>query len=363
MNQLNITPALCLTKHADLVSLVDESNGIVCAVAMPQLEGVRSTLTWQHPLSLWHNAKGLIAQPHSWLAKQEKNILAGLLITTYKHYGLLEEHQLSGVELNAILSTAEKDSIIKLLMLATRFNPRNVLGVGNLVIDWHDVSQQASMDKALQAYYNRIRPYFIRLDTDTDTAARIKALDMRAREGRQLAGGQCLSGKQTLSNMEKEFDSKLQSYKRELKALIATAREQKQADGSTVLTAKQVETLLALSKHRNLVTMSDSLRANIKTKLAAMPYDWAQQIGKILEGSVNPYDRALVESGLERASEAFAPAMRFATVAEMLAYRRSLAPTACEASHVANSTPALNDDDLEDLGDDLGDEEAGLADL
>lgn len=328
MNQLNIAPRLCLTKQHEVTALVDESNGIVCAIAMPSIsEEVRSVLTWQHPLSLWHNVKGLLQQPTSWFEKLDQNILAGLFITTYNHYSLLEPYQLSGAELNAILQTASKESIIALLQLAAHFTSKNTLGVGCLVLDWQDVSQRANLTSTLVAYYKRIRPYFIRLDNSEvqdNTAQRIKRLDMLAREGRQLAGGTYLSGKQTLSSMEKEFDAKLKANKKELKTLLLVAKDSKDASGAPHLTAKQLSTLQTIGTGRNLVTLNDELKAKIKAKLSALSLEWATQIVKIIDDSHNPYDRALVEQGLERASESFSPAMQFKTIAELLAYKRSL---------------------------------------
>lgn len=300
----------------ETMALVCERSGIKSRVDVQAIEGF--ALTWQHPLSLWHNAKGFAKQPTSYLEGLNNNTLAGLFITIYDHFSLLEPYQLNGVELNSIIETASKESLIPLIQLSSFMTEKNTLGVGCLVVEWQDIKQDQTADKVLKQYYKRIKPYFIRQDNKEvqDNVARNARATLLAREGRALAGGTYISGKKTLSDMEKDFELKLKAHKKELKIL---------AD-SSCFNNKQREILKALAVKRNLVDMDKAKRDGMIAKLEAMQTDAATQVAKILAETYNPYDAVVsVAEELERIGDLVEQEKPvFKSVAEMLAYRKSL---------------------------------------
>lgn len=338
---MRVEAKVCLTKQQEVLAVVCEKTGIASAMVIADLAGKKEVLTWHHPFAYWSNVEGLI-KDRSWLEKVDNQVLAGLFITCYSHYDLLDLEGLNAVEGNAVLKTASSETLISLVYQARVFNKKNTSGVGMLSVDWPAMKDSASAEGLLKGYLKRITPYFNRPEEGNKKQDRLFAMSIEAREGRILAGGEYLSGKRTLSDHEREFEANLRSNRAEGRVLVEDMRARQ------IISDKQKGILESTLKGRGLVNLPDEKRADIAEKLIAMNDKGAARFAEILKASVNPYDifHRGVES-LDSVSEEFRKDNKPVSIADILAERKRKAAIKAEIMAASRELDTDTDADMD----------------
>lgn len=345
---MRVDAKVCITKQQEIIAVVCEKTGINSALVISDLAGKQEVLTWHHPFAYWSNVEGLI-KDRAWLEKVDNQVLAGLFITAYSRYELLDLQGMNAVEGNAVLKTASNETLINLVYQARVFNKKNTSGVGMLSVDWPAIKDSASAEGLLKGYLKRITPYFDKPEEGNKKQDRLFAMSIEAREGRILAGGEYLSGKSTLSDHEREFEANLRSNRAEGRVLVDDLRARQ------VISDKQKGILESILKGRGLVNLPDEKRADIAEKLIAMNDKGAARFAEILEASVNPYDifHRGAES-LDSVSEEFRKDSKPVSIADILAERKRKAAIKAEIMAASKELDTDTDTDMDtDMDDDI----------
>lgn len=334
---MKISPRVCLTKQQEVQACVCLKTGIVSALVVPQVpkgsKGEAFVFEYIHPLSYWSNAQGMVKAGRAYLAQLEPQMLAGLILTTFGHYSLLDRYELSAVEANEILCTASKDSLTELLVLAGLLTEKNSEYTPALTLEWKDLRYAQTIDAQLLEYIKTLRSEFIAIPQADATSQRIKILNASVGQGRTFKNGvQYLSKKQVMASFEKEFEVTFKAAKLEIKGLILDLY----ANTSRIpgLTLKLIDFLQALTAGRNLVAMSNEIRIKLQEKLNALSCPETSRIAELLKACYNPYDIfAKADEGLDRASDAFTKPQAPRSLKEILEAKKLAANPALSKGH------------------------------
>ena len=274
---MKINPKLCITKQQKVVACSCKVTGINSALVVPAIAGY--VFEYQHPLAYFSNCQGMIKQGARYLRELDQQILAGLFISSYQHYGLLDLLELSAQEANAILCTASQASLIEALELVPLFTQQNVVASPIFALYWKGLQPQADVNGELTNFVRRLAKDF---KTPSATAEerkqmQITVLNKTAIERRMNGGFIALSSSRvTLSDIEKDFEEDFKEWKKEAKRLIAALA------ANSLLSADFVSFLKTVNKDRNMVTMSKSLREKVSTKLNESSHPDALKLAKII---------------------------------------------------------------------------------
>lgn len=227
------------------------------------------------PLAKWDCVRGYARLGMVQLEQLDKETLAGLVIAGFQHWSMLDRGELSAPEANAILRTAHKTLLARMLRMLAYITPDKAAGLPMLFLDWADFRDEQTADRRLRAHIDRIGPILDQEMREAAAAAARKAdqteaayqavLRIQGHKGRILAGGVYLSAKTTLAGQGKELDEKLKHARKALRMAAADLY----AVG--VLTGKQADMLAELTKGRALITMAQDSRDKIIAKLQGMP--------------------------------------------------------------------------------------------
>lgn len=311
---MKITPKICLTKQQEVIAVSCSKTGINSALVMPNIPGM--VFEYIHPLAYWANVQGVLKQGRKYLEKLEPQIQAGLVISAYQHFNLLDLYTLTAQEANAVLCTASQDTLVDALVLASHFTAQKAVGTPILSMEWKDIKNWQTIDQTLSAYIKRIKPDFIRPELSPEEARqqRIQVLNIEARD-RKLPHGVIELRKPTLSDCEREWEAQFKLNKKAIKALLPKL--------AGIISESFYEFLNKIVKDRNLVAMSQDLRAKVCTKLNTTASPVAEEIARLIEACLNPYDIfAHVSEDLERASDSFNRPARKRSIAEILADKK-----------------------------------------
>ena len=291
---MRIEPKLCLTKQQKVVACYCKVTGIASALIVPAIKGY--AFEYVHPLSFRCNCEGLIKQGRDYLKELDQEILAGLFLSTYVHFDLLDLRELTATEANAILCTASKESLIEALELASLFTSKNVVGSPTLTMDWHNLKDQTDANRELTTYIRRLAKDFKTPEATAEERKqmRITVINREAIDRRTSTGYIALSSSKVhLSDSEKEFEVSFKEAKKEAKRLINALQT------SSVLSAEFISFLKTVNKDRNMVTMSESLRNKVAQKLQDNRHPDAMKLAKIILECANPYDLEITEAPLK----------------------------------------------------------------
>ena len=377
---MKINPRVCLTKQQDQVPCICLKTGIASSLIVPQLpkgaKGEAFVFEYIHPLSYWSNAQGMIKAGRSYIEKLEASVLAGLVLTTYEHYGLLDRYELGAVEANAILCTASNDSLIELLCLAGLFTEKNTESAPALVLEWKDIKYFPTLDAQLLEYIKTLRAEFISPIQEDASQRRIQVLNASVGQGKTFKNGvTLLSNKASLASYEKDFELQFKAAKKECKELSLKLGELASNYGLEPLSAKLQSFITSILAGRNLVALSKELRNKVCDRLKEHGSVEAFRMATLIASCDNPYDIfAKVEEGLDRASDAFEKPVKPKSLKEILEAKKALlhpvAPEAMprggkalDASKLTNpdnteASISAEDEEAEDLLDFMPDGEA-----
>lgn len=312
---MRIDPKICITKQQKVVACYCSTTGIASALIVPAISG--QVFEYVHPLSYWANCSGMIKQGQEYLKSLEPQILSGLFISSYTHFELLDLGELTATEANAILCTASPASLVEALELVPLFTKQNTCASPIFALNWGNLQDQIDVNRELTSIIRNIAKDFKNPTSAIDkTQHMITVLNRDAMERRLTNGYVALSSaKVTLSDSEKDFEVDFKNWKKSAKRLI------KALGDSEAISAEFVAFLNTVTKDRNLVTMSQSLREKIAAKLTDKNVPDATTLAKIILDCANPYDIEIQEAPLN-ATALDASAKRIRSLKDILADKK-----------------------------------------
>lgn len=280
--------------HCTQVECICPITGIVCTINQATLPN--TSFTYTHPLAIFENASKILSYhyevPH-YLQKLDEQILAGLVLSIYKHHDLIVPHKESSLEANLLLRSAGKELLINLLTLSRDFTSILLRYAPSFSLDWATHGQAQSLAESIQSYLNILRNIVhppIRTKSEISTMPKKLAL---------------LTDKKQ-ANFEEHF----KLVKREAKEILA----------DTLLPPRLASVLNQVFSKRNLLLINDEQRALLADKCKAIGL---KRIAFLLTDTIDPTADifASVDSALEKASESFSDKPK-RTLAEILAAKR-----------------------------------------
>lgn len=376
MNQLEINPQKAIEcRESTKQTVVCQKTGICFAISIPQLPSLGSyknkasdsnrdsnrdkedkkafswhmpILEFSSPFSYWSNVKAVLQAPREYLLEADKKLIAGVFIAALDHYDLLESGLLQATELNAIFCLAESHTLINLMGWLGKLTDKKAMDLPRLLVDWQDVRANGAkaVEKLLSNYTMRLKPHFNEQEKEEQRIQAIRASQTQAayerilsRQGRTLAGGQLLSGKQTLAHHEKEFEARLQQNKKRLKVIAGILAGQERVN------SRMSDMLATLAMGRSLVILASDMRQKLISRLKQYETEGSKEAGEaaqILADSHNPYDvLCLAEAELDSVSEILKEeqkAQRPKTIAEILAAKKAAAFGVMASNSTASSS-------------------------
>jgi hypothetical protein len=298
---LHVPNKLKLPRHTDTMECVCSYTGIVISLEVPRIEGY--AFTYQNPLSIYANVKGMIQQGISYLHKLDVQVLAGMYITAYRHYDLLEAYspkaKISSAAMNAMLRTAGKDILVEALDFVNLINSKNCSILPAMSLDYQAHKNAMNMAPAIKEYIKLLRGIlFPEAIPSKDKAllATVSEENMRITERndngiveRRGSGSiKVYTGKNrrtsTLSEEEQEFEDLFKRNKKQAKLLLHEIEEQ------MMFSPKFIGALRHIISNRNLIMMSHSFRTQFIEKLEEKPCSVTEEMIKIIRDSENKKD-------------------------------------------------------------------------
>ncbi|MGE4259172.1 MAG: hypothetical protein AB7F19_07510 [Candidatus Babeliales bacterium] len=125
LQKRQVSQRIILARRAKLLPILCEETGITSLLEVPLIPGL--ALTYQHPLSILENARGIAQQGRDYLEQLDTTVLAGILLRIAEPYSLFRASpDDTAVQKNAILRTAGKPSLIHgILFVETLVHSRN----------------------------------------------------------------------------------------------------------------------------------------------------------------------------------------------------------------------------------------------
>jgi hypothetical protein len=232
-----------------------------------------------------------------------------------------------------------------------KLTDKKALDLPRLLVDWQDVKANGAkaVESLLQNYTKRLKPHFNQQEKEEQRIQAVKASQTQAayervlsRQGRTLAGGQLLSGKQTLAAHEKEFEAKLQQNKKRLKTIASILAGQERVN------TRMADMLATLATGRSLVILASDMRQKLIDRLKQYETEGSKEAGEaalILSESQNPYDvLCLAEAELDSVSEILKEEQQIQrpkTIAEILAAKKAFSSNSSatgSSSSISNSS-------------------------
>lgn len=274
---MKINPCLCLTKQQKIVACTCKVTGINSALIVPAIAGY--AFEYQHPLSYFSNCQGMIKQGGKYLAQLDQQVLAGLFISSYQHYDLLDLLELTAQEANAILCTASQSSLIEALELVPLFTQQNVVASPIFAMYWKGLQPQHDVNAELTHFVRRLAKDFKTPQASAEERKQMQITVLnKAAIDRRLNGGfiALSSAKHTMSDLERDFEEDFKEWKKEAKRLI-TALSQ-----NSTLSPDFIKFLKSVNTDRNMITMPNHLRIRVAQKLTEKQHPDAIKLAKII---------------------------------------------------------------------------------
>lgn len=294
---LQVQKHLSLAKRTETFQAVCSYTGIVVEMTIPKIDGL--VLEYVNPLSYWDNVRGIIEQGEGYLQKLDLQILAGLWITAYRHYELIDrctDRNNSSI-LNAMVRTATKQVLIDSLLMAGHLTPRLAKRCARFDISYDAHKEAPNLMATINEYTRTVRdsvypPEALKIskeEADIDAEWEAKA---------NIKTSKKYSHKVT--TVQEQFDAKFISDRKEAKILL------KEVEELLILPTAFVSILKTVFQDRNLTSIAPELRAKMVTKLMTYQNKNCQRLAKIIEDGQNPYDLfADIATSLDRASDTF----------------------------------------------------------
>lgn len=308
------------------IPLVCDATGIRIDLIAPSVPGF--VLTYKNPLADIRNAMPIAKKGAAYLNQFEPQILAGLFLTIYGHFYLLQFGALpSRAAANQLLRTCNnKETLIYALTFAAKHFTSSLcarlprFSVESL-LTWRPIADESKLG-AIRPYLDSCKPYLLEISEleeevleAADKRITIHRLSVRARSQVALAKFEISKDDPAHSVHQAEIDFELQfkELRKEACSLVKNLPEE--------LPAKMLAILQLAAKDRNLVTMSSELREKLRLRLKQHGAVLCLRLAEILRLTHNPYDifGEAVDSGLSNLPKEETKAF---SIAELLAKRR-----------------------------------------
>lgn len=268
-------------------------TGITFTISEPAIPGY--IFNHLHPLASFEEASKVIHQsaPVS-LKSLDQQILAGLVISIYKHWALLDTKKLSGLEANLILRGAGPELLLECLNLSKSFTPIILRFAPSYSLDWQTHQDSQSIAESLQAYLTILRNI---VHPPIHSKAEINTLP------RKLEA--------IISKKAEDFETSFKAIKKEANQIIS----------DTLLPPKLQAVLRQVFAKRNLLLINDEQRDLLAGKCRAIGLTkLATFITETFDPMADVFDSP--ESALERASDSFSQVPK-KSLAEILAAKKA----------------------------------------
>lgn len=267
-------------------------TGITFTISEPAIPGY--IFNHLHPLASFEEASKVIHQNLKALKSLDQQILAGLVISIYKHWSLLDTKKLSGLEANLILRGAGHEILLECLNLSKSFTPIILRFAPSYSLDWQTHQDSQSIAESLQAYLTILRNIVY---PPIHSKAEINTLP------RKLEA--------IISKKAEDFETQFKAIKKEANQIIS----------DTLLPPKLQAVLRQVFAKRNLLLINDEQRDLLAGKCRAIGLTkLATFITETFDPMADVFDS--VDSALEKASDSFSQVPK-KSLAEILAAKKA----------------------------------------
>lgn len=270
---------------------VCDYTGIVITIEVPRIEG--HVFTYQNPLSIYANVKGMISRGPSYLKMLDTQVLAGLFITAYRHYDLLESYstknKLTGAAMNAMLRSAGKDILVEALDFVNLINSRNIHRLPALSLSYSAHKESVNLAPAIKEYIKLLRGILFPSSIPSKDKALIATVteeNMKITERNDL--GKVLEKRSASITVYKGAERRNNDSADE--ELFKTRRKQAKEllakiEDDSIFSTKLISIIRSLISNKNLVLMTPDMRSKIITKLSEKPTIEVNALIKIIRDS------------------------------------------------------------------------------
>lgn len=143
-----------LAKKSETVSIHCPLTGIIATLAnMPALEGM--SLEFTHPLSLYVNVDRILkTQKNDYLYKLDQMILAGMTLTSLRHFKLLSTDTKTSIpEQNQMLQTSSAASLIALMRFISKLDKTKAADLPAFRLSYTDMKDEPNLTAIVEAYF------------------------------------------------------------------------------------------------------------------------------------------------------------------------------------------------------------------
>lgn len=266
-------------------------TGITFTISEPSIPGY--TFNHLHPLASFEEASKAITLSTS-LKNLDQQVLAGLVISIYRHWSLLDTKKLSGLEANLILRSAGPVLLLECLNLSKSFSSIILRFAPSYSLDWQTHQDSQSIAESLQTYLTILRNIVY---PPIHTKAEINTIPKKLET--------ILSNKYHL-----DFETQFKAIKKEANQILS----------DTLLPPKLQAVLKQVFAKRNLLLINDEQRDLLAGKCRALGLTkLATFITETFDPMADVFDSP--ESALERASDSFSQIPK-KSLAEILAAKK-----------------------------------------
>lgn len=266
-------------------------TGITFTISEPAIPGY--TFNHLHPIASFEEASKVIIHSTS-LKNLDQQVLAGLVISIYKHWSLLDTKRLSGLEANLILRSAGPILLLECLNLSKSFSSIILRFAPSYSLDWQTHQDSQSIAESLQTYLTILRNIvYPTIHTKAEINTIPKKLDA------------------ILNKKVTDFETQFKAIKKEANQIIS----------DTLLPPKLQAVLRQVFAKRNLLLINDEQRNLLAGKCRAIGLTkLATFITETFDPMADVFDSP--ESALERASDSFSQVPK-KSLAEILAAKKA----------------------------------------
>jgi hypothetical protein len=282
---------------AHQVKTVCPSTGILAHISLPAIKEV--VFTYSHPLASLDNCLKLIHVGQRQLAAMDTSILAGMILTCYRHYGLLELRG-TALEANRLLQTIPSWELAKALHLVAFINHTKASVLPHFSLDWatHKDDHVHGFASHFNSWLNLLQEELLEVsELETMMMESVSSgIPVYEIHGRVLtnqlnlarAANQRMKEKRLqerlMSQTLKEAESEFKKQKSRFKELVAALAPRE------VLPLKLMQFLQTLSGGDNLKALPDGTRDKLISRLTEYQLDEARELIRILQATSNPFD-------------------------------------------------------------------------
>lgn len=316
----------------NLVRCICPQTGILAHIAIPSIKEI--VFSYSHPLADISNCKMLIKAGHKQLIAMERSVLAGMVLTCFKHYGLVEVRG-SAIEANRILCLIPPYELSIALHLVEFLNHTKASVLPKFSLEWATYAE-SNMDsfranfkqwtKLLSAELVDISELEEMIIQSTARGIAVYEVHNRLLNSQlSLAQVQNAQAKQerlrqrTIEQSQKEAEAEFRRSKARAKVLVSTMLESKQVEG------KLAAFLITLCQADNLKALDDSTRDKVIARVQTLQSQEAKELVFILQATANPFDLfdTTLDAGASEMAESLEALKPKKTIAEILAEKQA----------------------------------------